>query len=138
MSVVGHSEAGRLDIVLFGGVVGSLFSLLQFISSPIIGRLSDYFGRRAVLLVSMVNFEFIIKIGNGISMFLWIFADSFPIFLASRIVGGLTEGNVQMSIAMITDLTNDSNRSKSLVSYFPKNRLGLVFHLPSDSLWDRP
>jgi MFS family permease len=47
-------------------------------------------------------------------MFLWIFADSFPIFLASRIVGGLTEGNVQMSIAMITDLTDDLNRSKTL------------------------
>ena len=47
-------------------------------------------------------------------MFFWIIADSFPIFLASRIVGGLTEGNVQMSIAMITDLTDESERSKTL------------------------
>jgi MFS family permease len=44
----------RLDIVLFGGVLGSLFSFLQFISSPWIGSLSDRYGRKNVLLISMV------------------------------------------------------------------------------------
>jgi MFS family permease len=52
--IIGQKEGGRMDIVLFGGLVGSLFSFLQFISSPVIGMLSDRFGRRAVLLVSMV------------------------------------------------------------------------------------
>jgi len=47
-------------------------------------------------------------------MLLWIFADSFDIFILSRIVGGLTEGNVQMSIAMISDLTTPETRSRSL------------------------
>ena len=47
-------------------------------------------------------------------MLLWIFARSFTIFVTSRIVGGLTEGNVQMSIAMISDLTTPETRSKSL------------------------
>ncbi|KAJ3039949.1 hypothetical protein HDV00_011615 [Rhizophlyctis rosea] len=42
-----------LDIVLFGGALGSMFSFLQFVSSPVIGRLSDKYGRRTVLLVSM-------------------------------------------------------------------------------------
>lgn len=46
----------RLDIVLFGGALGSMFSFLQFVSSPVIGRLSDKYGRRTVLLVSMVSF----------------------------------------------------------------------------------
>lgn len=96
-----------MDIVLFGGFVGSLFSFLQFISSPFIGQLSDRFGRRTVLLISMI--------GNAVSMGLWVFADSFPVFLASRIVGGLTEGNVQISIAMISDVTDDASRSKNLV-----------------------
>ena len=56
-------------------------------------------------------------VGNAISMFLWIFADSFEVFLLSRIVGGLTEGNVQMSIAMISDITGPKDRSKALVSF---------------------
>jgi len=45
----------NLDIVLFGGALGSLFSFLQFLSSPIIGKLSDRFGRRTILLLSMVK-----------------------------------------------------------------------------------
>ncbi|KAI9013177.1 major facilitator superfamily domain-containing protein [Gaertneriomyces semiglobifer] len=99
-------ESSGLDIVLFGGALGSLFSFLQFISSPIIGRLSDRFGRRRVLLLSMI--------GNGISMLLWIFSRSFTTFVWSRVIGGLTEGNVQMSIAMISDLTTPETRSKGL------------------------
>jgi predicted MFS family arabinose efflux permease len=54
-------------------------------------------------------------VGNAISMLLWIFADSFEVFLLSRIVGGLTEGNVQMSVAMISDITDVGSRSKALV-----------------------
>ncbi|KAI8918765.1 major facilitator superfamily domain-containing protein [Entophlyctis helioformis] len=96
----------RLDIIIFGGCLGSLFSFLQFISSPVIGRLSDKYGRRNVLLISMV--------GNAVSMLLWIFSASFPVFVLSRIVGGLTEGNVQMSIAMISDITTPAERSRAL------------------------
>ncbi|KAH6589698.1 hypothetical protein BASA61_005511 [Batrachochytrium salamandrivorans] len=96
----------RLDIVLFGGFLGSLFSFLQFLSSPVIGSLSDKFGRRNVLLISMI--------GNGISMMLWIFSGSFSVFMWSRIIGGLTEGNVQMSIAIISDITSSADRSKTL------------------------
>jgi predicted MFS family arabinose efflux permease len=53
-------------------------------------------------------------IGNALSMALWIFSASFPVFLLSRIIGGLTEGNVQMSIAMITDITTPETRSRGL------------------------
>ena len=44
----------RFDIVLMGGFMGSLFALLQFLSSPYIGRLSDRYGRKRVLLLTMV------------------------------------------------------------------------------------
>ncbi|KAJ3153573.1 hypothetical protein HDU89_000614 [Geranomyces variabilis] len=102
---LGVSSSG-FDIILFGGALGSLFSFLQFISSPIIGSLSDAYGRRQVLLLSMV--------GNAVSMLLWIFSRSFGVFVCSRIVGGLTEGNVQMSIAVISDVTTAETRSKGL------------------------
>ncbi|KAF9096545.1 hypothetical protein BGX23_010956 [Mortierella sp. AD031] len=96
----------KMDIVLLGGALGSLFSILQFIASPAIGKLSDILGRRRVLLVSML--------GNLISCGVWLFSSSFELFVLSRIIGGLSEGNVQLSIAMISDITTPATRSKGL------------------------
>lgn len=96
----------RFDTVLLGGLVGSLFSFLQFIASPIIGKMSDVKGRRYTLLVTMW--------GNILSTFVWVFASSFNTFLLSRVIGGLSEGNVQLSIAIMSDVTSDANRSRSL------------------------
>lgn len=45
----------KWDTVLLGGLIGSLFSLLQFFVSPVIGRRSDTLGRRKVLLYTMVT-----------------------------------------------------------------------------------
>lgn len=43
--------------VLFGGFLGSMFSFLQFLASPIVGSLSDYYGRRPVLLICAVSWS---------------------------------------------------------------------------------
>lgn len=52
-NIVGAPE--KYNSVLFGGVLGSLFSFLQFIASPIVGGLSDCYGRRPVLLMCLVR-----------------------------------------------------------------------------------
>ncbi|KAJ3129973.1 hypothetical protein HK098_007239 [Nowakowskiella sp. JEL0407] len=104
-TLIGGSGS-QLDVVLFGGAIGSLFSFLQFVSSPYIGSLSDKYGRRNILLLSMI--------GNGVSMLLWLFGKSFEIFVLSRVIGGLTEGNVQMSVAIISDITTTETRSRGL------------------------
>jgi predicted MFS family arabinose efflux permease len=96
----------RYDIVLLGGALGSLFSLLQAIASPIIGHLSDKYGRRTALLASMV--------GNIISVLLWVVAVDFRTFLASRIVGGLSEGNVQLATAIASDISDESSRGSTM------------------------
>ncbi|RPA81245.1 MFS general substrate transporter [Ascobolus immersus RN42] len=96
----------RFDVVLLGGAMGSLFSLLQAFASPIIGGLSDKYGRRTALLYSMA--------GNILSVLLWYLASSFPLFLASRIVGGLSEGNVQLAIAIATDISPPQSRNRTL------------------------
>lgn len=98
--------SARWDLTLLGGLLASLFSLCQFLISPRLGSLSDKYGRRPVLLASMV--------GNLLSGALWLFANSFGIYALSRVVGGLSEGNVQMSIAVISDVTDKTNRSRSL------------------------
>ncbi|KAI9159557.1 hypothetical protein H9P43_008897 [Blastocladiella emersonii ATCC 22665] len=109
----------RLDVVVFGGAVGSLFSFLQFAVSPLIGRLSDRFGRKRVLMLCMA--------GNLVSCALWIVAKPFWVFLASRIVGGISEGNVQLSVAIISDITTPATRSRGLALVGIAFALGFTF-----------
>ena len=94
------------DIVLLGGALGSLFSLCQAIASPVIGRLSDRYGRRTALLWSMA--------GNILSVALWVAATDFRTFLAHRIVGGLSEGNVQLATAIATDISTNEQRGATM------------------------
>lgn len=96
----------RYDIVLLGGALGSLFSLLQAVAAPIIGHLSDRHGRRTALLWSMM--------GNLVSVALWVAATDFKTFLASRVVGGLSEGNVQMANAIATDISDENQRGSTM------------------------
>ena len=67
--------------VLFGGLIGSLFSFLQFVASPMIGGLSDYYGRRPVLLMTAV--------GISISYAVWCKASTFALFVLARVIGKL-------------------------------------------------
>lgn len=86
--------------------MGSLFSLLQAIASPFIGRLSDKYGRRTALLASMM--------GNILSVLLWVAAVDFRTFLASRVVGGLSEGNVQIATAIASDISDENSRGATM------------------------
>ncbi|EEH37572.1 hypothetical protein PAAG_07990 [Paracoccidioides lutzii Pb01] len=96
----------RYDIVLLGGALGSLFSFLQAIAAPFIGSLSDKRGRRTALLCSMA--------GNIASVALWVAATDFRTFLGSRIVGGLSEGNVQIANSIATDISDEGQRGATM------------------------
>lgn len=100
------SNPQKWDVVLLGGLMGSVFSLLQFIVSPRIGSLSDKYGRRRVLLITMV--------GNILSALVWLKSTTFASFMLSRIIGGLSEGNVQIATAILSDVTTPSQRSRAL------------------------
>ncbi|KAL1722423.1 major facilitator superfamily-domain-containing protein, partial [Schizophyllum commune] len=100
-----HSE--RWDVVLLGGLMGSVFSTLQFIVSPFIGSLSDKYGRKKVLLITMI--------GNIASaVIIWIQSTTFASYMLSRVVGGLSEGNVQLAIAILSDVSTPAQRSSTL------------------------
>lgn len=88
--------------------MGSLFSALQFITSPYIGSLSDKHGRKRILLLTMI--------GNILSALVWIQSTSFASYVLSRVIGGLSEGNVQLAIAVISDVSSPSDRSRSLAA----------------------
>ena len=77
-------------------------ALTALAAAPVQGALSDRYGRRRALLWSMV--------GNILSVALWVAATDFRTFLASRVVGGLSEGNVQLALAIATDISDESQR----------------------------
>ncbi|KAJ2664978.1 hypothetical protein IWW48_000592 [Coemansia sp. RSA 1200] len=99
-------QGARADMVLLGGLLGSLYSLLQCVVAPVIGRAADRFGRRRTLMVCMG--------GNILWTVIWIFAGSFETFLVARIIAGLSEGNVQLSNTIIADVTDPQTRSHGM------------------------
>ncbi|GAB6018428.1 hypothetical protein CHUAL_000138 [Chamberlinius hualienensis] len=92
--------------VLFGGLIGSLYSFLQFLASPVIGSLSDVYGRRPILLICMA--------GEAVAYFLWAFSSNFTIFVLARIMGGISNGNVSLSTAIMTDVSGKETRGKGM------------------------
>ncbi|XP_030348735.1 major facilitator superfamily domain-containing protein 10 isoform X2 [Strigops habroptila] len=98
----------KYNSVLFGGLIGSIFSILQFFSSPLTGAMSDCLGRRPVILMTVI--------GLITSYSLWAASRTFGVFLLSRIIGGISKGNVSLSTAIIADLHSPKARSKGMVS----------------------
>ncbi|XP_072113712.1 major facilitator superfamily domain-containing protein 10 [Mobula birostris] len=104
--VIGVPSVRKYNTVLFGGLIGSIFSVLQFLVSPVTGAASDYFGRRILMMVTMA--------GLLVSYALWALSRNFGIFLLSRVVGGISKGNVSLSTAIIADLPSPQARSKGM------------------------
>ncbi|KYG63364.1 tetracycline transporter [Bdellovibrio bacteriovorus] len=81
----------------------SIYALMQFVASPLLGALSDRFGRRSVLLVSLFV--------AGIDYILMAYAPTIEILFIGRILAGLTGANITVAMAYIADVSDDSNRS---------------------------
>jgi ferrochelatase len=105
-------------IVLFGGILGALYSFLQFIAAPLWGSISDRVGRKPVLLISLA--------GLAISYILWFFSGSFTVLIISRIIGGIMGGNISTATAVVADVTNTKNRSKGMAFIGIAFALGFV------------
>ncbi|XP_062838118.1 major facilitator superfamily domain-containing protein 10 isoform X2 [Anolis carolinensis] len=116
---IGMPPERKYNAVLFGGLIGSVFSMLQFFFSPLTGAASDCFGRRPVMLLTVI--------GLIASYFLWVISRSFELFLFSRIIGGISKGNVSLSTAIIADLQNPKARSKGMAMIGVAFSLGFTF-----------
>lgn len=104
--------------VLFGGLVASVFSILQFIFAPLWGAISDRRGRRGVLLFTVA--------GTAVSYLIWAFSGSFWLFLLSRVIGGAFSGNLSVATAAVADVTTREERSKAMGLVGAAFGLGLV------------
>lgn len=101
------------------GLLFAVFSICQFISTPIIGRLSDKYGRRPLLLISIV--------GTALSFFMMAFAPSAIFLFLARALDGLTAGNIPVAFAVISDSTKVEQRAKAFGLIGAAFSFGFVF-----------
>jgi len=88
------------------GLLVASYAVAQLIGAPLLGRLSDRFGRRPILLVSIF--------GTFLGFLLLGFATTLWMLFVSRIIDGLTGGNLSIAQAYITDVTDAKSRSQGL------------------------
>jgi MFS transporter, DHA1 family, tetracycline resistance protein len=96
----------------------SSFFVAQFLAGPTIGRMSDRYGRVPVLIVSQV--------GTAISFVMLAVAGSVEVLFLSRILDGITGGNIVVAQAYVTDITPREKRTQSLGYIFAAFGLGFV------------
>jgi DHA1 family tetracycline resistance protein-like MFS transporter len=103
-SLVGSFTASQADQAFWYGVVVFAFGIANFIGSPILGALSDAYGRRPILLLGFcglgLNF-----FATGLSTALWM-------LIAVRLVGGAMQANAAVANAYVADITAPEERAK--------------------------
>jgi DHA1 family tetracycline resistance protein-like MFS transporter len=87
------------------GLLFAVFSLSQLIAAPILGDLSDRYGRRPILIVSLI--------GTVISFVMLALASSLTMLFVARIVDGLSGGNISTARAYVADITEPQDRSRA-------------------------
>ncbi len=87
------------------GLLFAAFSLAQLIAAPVLGVLSDRFGRRPVLIFSLI--------GTAVSFVMLAMAQSLVMLFAARVIDGLSGGNITIARAYIADVTEPDERAKA-------------------------
>lgn len=96
----GGAEATPL---LYGGFL-AVYALMQFVCAPILGALSDRFGRRRVLLVSLF--------GATVDYVAMAFAPNLAILFIGRAIAGITGANMAVATAYVADITEPGDRTR--------------------------
>jgi len=101
------------------GLLFASYSIMQLIFSPILGGLSDRFGRRPVLFISII--------GTGIGFLILGLANTLALLFIGRILDGITGGNISTAQAYIADITTKENRAKGMGLIGAAFGLGFIF-----------
>jgi multidrug resistance protein len=88
------------------GLLGTVFSLMQFLVAPLCGRWSDRLGRRPIILGGLLA-----SCAAYVALAL---ADTLTLIFAARIIGGIAGGNIPTAQAYIADITTGENRAKGM------------------------
>ena len=127
------------DAIVYG-LLAATYPAFQLIGSPILGRWSDTFGRKKVLLLSNVGtsvgwilflFALFLPTGKSFSIeiaFIGTFVIIVPLFILflARAIDGITGGNISVANAYLSDLSSDENRSKNFGKMAISSNLGFI------------
>jgi MFS family permease len=99
--------AERMHVGAFGiGLVLAIYSLMQFLCAPVLGRISDHVGRRPIIMLGLL--------GSSVGYLIYGFATSFAWLLFSRAVHGACAGTVSTAQAYVADTTEESKRAHGM------------------------
>ncbi len=122
--------AGQLGLVI--GLLGGSYTMAQFLATPVIGSLSDHFGRRPVLLVCIAGsavgvglFGVGASLGGASAGWGWLamVGGGLPLMFAGRVLDGATGGTAAIAQAVIADTTPPEGRARAF------GLIGLAFGL---------
>ena len=101
------------------GLLMSIYSLMQFFFAPMWGRVSDYKGRKPIILLSLV--------GAGLSHIMFAFASTYWGLFLARTLAGFFGANIATAMAYVADVTDEGNRSKQMGLIGAAFGLGFIF-----------
>ena len=101
------------------GIAIAIYSFVQFLFNPVLGKLSDKYGRKPVIVVCLFL--------NAIGYIVFAFTHSYIMLLVSRIIAGIGGSSIGVAQAYIADVTTRENRSKGMGLIGAAFGLGFVF-----------
>lgn len=101
------------------GIVIAIYSFTQFLFNPLLGRLSDKYGRKPIIVICLLI--------NAVGYIIFSFTASFIVLLLSRIVAGVGGSSIAVAQAYIADVTTKENRSRGMGLIGSAFGLGFVF-----------
>lgn len=112
-------EVGHIsETAMMLGVMLALYSACQFLCSPVLGVLSDRFGRRPVLLVSLA--------GAAMDYLIMAFAPHLWLLVLGRAISGITSANMAVATAYITDISSEDERARRFGLFHAMFGIGFI------------
>ncbi len=104
--LIAHLTGGSMSTVSqWGGMLSFAYAIMQFVCAPILGNLSDQFGRRPVLLLSLFGF--------GIDYIFMAFAPTIGWLFLGRVIAGIAGSSITTASAYMADISTDKNRAQN-------------------------
>jgi DHA1 family tetracycline resistance protein-like MFS transporter len=101
------------------GQLTAIFSWMQFFFTPVIGQLSDRYGRRPILFWSLI--------GSGLGYLVVGAGTTFAVIFLGRLISGITGGSISAAQAYVADVTTKENRAKGMGLFGAAFGLGFIF-----------
>ena len=103
-----NGQYSKDQISLFYGILLAAYPFMQFFGAPMLGALSDRFGRKPILMISLVGTFF------GYLLFAYsIYSRNLPLLFVSRMIPGFTGGNISIITSSIADVSDKDSRTRN-------------------------